>query len=213
VKPAALFLCDYTGNMARPWADAGYDCWCVDIQHSIRADRVEGNIRFVWGDVRSWCPPNGVRFEFVAAFPPCTHLASSGARDWFKKGHSLLTDALELWTACQVAASYSGAPYCIENPVGALSRHMREPDYTFHPCDYAGYAADPAADAYTKKTCLWTGNGFVMPNRRPVEPTLGSMMHRLPPSDDRANQRSATPSGFARAVFEANASKHQMVAA
>ena len=43
-----------------------------------------------------------------------------------------------------------------------------------------------------------------MPDRKPGEPTLGSLMHRLPPSDDRADLRSATPLGFAYAVFHAN---------
>jgi len=46
-----------------------------------------------------------------------------------------------------------------------------------------------------------------MPDRKPGEPTLGSLMHRLPPSDDRADIRSATPLGFAYAVFHAN--KHR----
>lgn len=29
----AIFLFDYTGIMARPWADAGYLCYCFDGQH------------------------------------------------------------------------------------------------------------------------------------------------------------------------------------
>ena len=33
---------------------------------------------------------------------------------------------------------------------------------------------------------------------------LGSKMYNLPHSKNRANLRSATPAGFARAVFEAN---------
>jgi len=206
MKQAAIFLCDLTGNMAQPWAEAGYECYCVDVQHSIRRDRYDRNVHYVWGDARSWCPPESLKIVFVAGFPPCTHLAVSGARDWLRKGHHLLTDALELWSACLQLGSWSGAPFCIENPVGALSRHMRGPDFTFDPCDYAGYLApaDQPQDAYTKKTCLWTGNGFVMPEPKRVDPVLGSKMHLLPPSDDRQNLRSATPAGFARAVFEAN---------
>jgi hypothetical protein len=92
----------------------------------------------------------------------------------------------------------------IENPVGSLSKYWRDPDYTFHPVHYAGYAADPETDGYSKKTCLWTGNGFVMPDRKPGEPNLGAMIHRMPPSEDRADKRSITPLGFARAVFLAN---------
>jgi hypothetical protein len=85
--------------------------------------------------------------------------------------------------------------------------HIGLPNYRFHPWQYAGWLEEPerSAEAYTKETCLWTGNGFVMPDRRPVDPIMGSKMHLLPPSEDRANLRSATPMGFALAVFAANA--------
>jgi hypothetical protein len=201
---ACIFLCEQSGAMAEPWAEAGYECFCVDTAHSIRRDRRKGRINFVWGDARSWCPPSGLRIIFLAAFPPCTHVAGSGARDWQKKGHFMLTDALELFTACQTAARYAQCPYMIENPVGALSKHMGMPDLSFDPCDYAGYADDPAAEAYTKRTCLWTGGGFIMPEPRRVEPVLGSKMHLMAPSDNRADDRSLTPQGFSRAVYLAN---------
>lgn len=203
-----ISLCDLTGVMALPWAAAGFDCYCVDTQHSIRRDRTEeiggGRIHFVWGDARSWMPPTGVRIAFVAAFPPCTHVAGSGSRDWQKKGQFMLTDALQLFTACHAHAAWSGAPFMIENPVGALSKHMGAPDHSFDPCDFAGYLDDPMPEAYTKKTHLWTGNGFVMPEPRRVVPVLGSKMHLLTPSAERANERSATPRGFSMAVFGAN---------
>ena len=199
-----ISLCDRTGNMVKPWAEAGYECICVDVQHSIRKARTVGNITYVWGDARSWVPPAGSPIVFVAAFPPCTHVAGSGARDYTTKGLGMLTDALLLFNACQHAAAWSGAPYLIENPVGVLSSHVRKPDFTFDPCDYAGYDRG-ANDLYTKRTCLWTGNGFVMPARRRIEPTQGSKMHLMPPSEERADLRSETPMGFAQAVFEANA--------
>jgi hypothetical protein len=44
-----------------------------------------------------------------------------------------------------------------------------------------------------------------MPPKCRVEPTEGSKMHLMAPGADRANLRSATPPGFARAVFHANA--------
>jgi len=200
---AAIFLCHRSGRMAEPWAEAGYRCFCVDVQHSIRKDRVEGNIHFVWGDARSWCPPEGIDIAFVSAEPPCTDVAGSGARDWQKKGLFLLSDALELFAACRMAAAWSGAPYMVENPVGALAKHMGEADHTFHPFEYAGWCAD---DNYTKRTCLWTGNGFVMPARRlalHLDPP-DDRIHKATPSDDRADTRAETPRGFARAVFEAN---------
>ena len=199
-----LSLCDLTGNMVRPWAEAGWDCVCVDVQHSIRAERTEGRIRFVWGDVRSWTPSE--RPAIIFAFPPCTDLAVSGARDFEAKRGYRLSDALELFDACQLAGAYSGAPYMIENPVGRLSSHRRKPDHTFNPCDFGGYEGGEL-DAYTKRTCLWTGGGFVMPEPRRIEPSEGSRMHLMAPSAERAGMRSATPSGFARAVFEANSKR------
>lgn len=206
MSAAAIFLCDETGNMAAPWAAAGFDCWCVDIKHSIRRSRTEGRIHFVWGDVRSWRPPERLNIAFVAGFPPCTHTAVSGARDFVTKGGAMLRDALETFEACRMAAAWSGAPYLIENPIGVLASvpHIGKPSYIFDPFEYAGYAGDPSSEAYTKRSCLWTGNGFVMPDKRPVDPILGSRMHLLPPSDDRASVRSATPTGFAAAVFQAN---------
>lgn len=203
----AIFLCDKSGIAAEPWAAAGIECWCVDIEHSIRRDRKAGNINFVWGDVRSWHPPTSRRILFVGAFPPCTHVAVSGARDFARKRGIMLRDALETYEAACMAVAWSGAPGFVENPVGVLSTiipHVGKPDYWFHPSDYAGYLADPTQDAYTKKTGLKAFNGFVMPPRKPVEPVQGSRMHLLTPSDDRADLRSATPAGFALATFLAN---------
>ena len=105
--------------------------------------------------------------------------------------------------AAKSIAEAIGVPYLLENPVSTLASYYRKPDYTFNPCDYGGYLTPPR-DAYTKKTCLWTGNGFVMPEPKPVEPIEGSKMHLMPPSEGRANLRSVTPAGFARAVFESN---------
>ncbi len=202
-----LSLCDRTGNMVRPWLEAGHEAVTVDLQPAAWAHSRRTHLK---ADVRQVGHLSLGRFDFVAAFPPCTHLASSGAR-WFRdKGLGKLIEALEIVEACRVICEKSGAPYMIENPVGTLATYWREPDYTFHPVHYAGYGDE--ADEYTKKTCLWTGNGFVMPPRKPGEPTLGSLMHRLPPSEDRADLRSATPMGFARAVFLFNAASHVEVA-
>lgn len=197
-----LSLCDRTGNMVKPWLDAGYECWVVDIQHP-HGEHRNGKLVRVGADVMTWLPP---RRDYLAAFafPPCTNLASSGAR-WFKaKGLAGLADGIRLVERCWRILEWTGAPCALENPVGTLATYWREPDYTFDPHEYAGFLEDPSVEAYTKRTCLWTGGGFVMPGRRPVEASLGSKMHLLPPSDDRADLRSVTPMGFAKAVFAAN---------
>jgi hypothetical protein len=200
-QPTVVSLFDRTGIMVAPWAKAGILCYCVDVQHPPGECR-EGKIVQIGADVREWLPPYA-EIKMLFAFPPCTDVAASGAR-WFKdKGLGSLIDALQLFEAAVRLAEWTRAPYLIENPVSTVSSYWRKPDYTFDPCDYGGYV-DPPADHYTKKTCLWTGNGFVMPKTRRVTPFEGSRMHRLPPSKHRAALRSATPKGFAQAVFEAN---------
>lgn len=193
-----LSLCDRTGNMVKPWAENGHNCMIVDIQHE-PGEHTKGNITRVGVDIRYWIPPK-IDYEICFAFPPCTNLSVSGAR-WFKsKGLRGLIDGLEIVEACRKICEWVGSPWMLENPVSTLSTYWRKPDYSFNPCDYGGYL-DPSGDTYTKKTCLWIGNGFKMPVKRPVEPTDGSKIHRLPPSADRGDLRSETPLGFARAVF------------
>ena len=204
-RGTVLSLCDRTGNMVQPWLDAGYEAITVDLQDSPTSNKAR---RHIVADVVAWrYPASATKPACVFGFPPCTHLAVSGAR-WFKdKGLGALIGALQIVNSVREICETSGAPYMIENPVGTLSTYWRDADHTFDPCDYG--------DPYTKKTCLWTGGGFVMPPVvKPgdmfnpatwVEPTLGSMMHKMPPSADRGDTRSVTPMGFARAVFAANA--------
>ena len=202
-RGTVLSLCDRTGVMVRPWAEAGYQCLCVDLQHE--ETRREGNITFIGADLREWLPPPRT-YAIVFAFPPCTDLAVSGAR-WFRgKGIGGLSDGVDLVESCRRICEWAEAPWMLENPVGVLSSYWRKPDHTFDPCDFGGYL-DPPGDAYTKKTCLWTGRGFVMPRRKRVEPTEADYIHNMPPSEDRGDIRSVTPAGFARAVLTAN-SRH-----
>jgi site-specific DNA-cytosine methylase len=215
-RAAAIFLCDLSGIMAIPWAYAGYECWCIDIGHSVRNPIVKtvgsGEIHFKYGDVRAFCRPTQKPIDFVAAFPPCTHVATSGARDFVHKGALMLKDALETFEACRQIASWSGAPFFVENPKGVLSNipHIGKPSNRFHPFQFAGWADEPEKEAYTKDTCLWTGNGFVLPQMRAVDPILGSKMHLLSPSKDRQRLRSQTPQGFSRATFAANALRSRL---
>jgi len=197
-----LSLCDRTGVMVTPWRDAGYHCIVVDIQHQGLA--WEKGVWFVGADLlKPWLPPIA-NYAFVSAFPPCTNLAVSGAR-WFKsKGLGALVDGLSLVQRCAEIAEWAGAPWMLENPVSTISSYWRKPDHRFHPYEYGGYLGG-LADGYTKLTCLWTGGGFQMPERRPIALSEGhDRIHRMPPSPERGDLRSVTPQGFARAVFEAN---------
>ena len=194
-----LSMCDRTGVMVQPWLDAGFECWIVDMQHEPGITR-EGNLVKVGGDVTRWLPPRD-EYRIVFGFPPCTNLAASGARWFVDKGLAGLADGLRVVESVRDICEWAGAPWMLENPVGTLSTYWRKPDHSFDPCDFGGWVN---GDTYTKRTHLWTGNGFVFPPPHPVEPTQGSLMQSYGPSPQRGDLRSVTPAGFARAVYEAN---------
>lgn len=204
--PLAVSLYDLTGAMMRPWAEAGYDVLCVDIQHP-EGLRHEGWRWTLGADLRApFVLPHhfeACNIGLVSAFPPCDHLAVSGARWFAGKGLRKLALSIDLFATAAEFCESSCAPYIIENPVSTISTYWRKPDHTFHPWYYTGL--EPL-DSYTKKTCLWTGGGFVMPDPCPLPGiTPDDRIHKAVPGPDRANFRSATPMGFARAVFNANA--------
>lgn len=200
MKNVAIFMCHKSGIGAAPWAAAGYECYCVDMAHSIRRDRIEGRVTYTWGDCRTWIPPEHIRgrIAFYAAEPPCTHVTVADARDFRTKGTGLLRDSLEMWSACYSQGCWSGAPFRIENPIGKFSDHMGKPDHYFQPWEYG--------DLWSKKTCLWIGNGYVMPPALHAQPPEGTTakIWKMAPSDDRGDLRSETPAGFAMAEFLAN---------
>lgn len=173
MKDTAIFLFDVSGIMAEPWLDAGYDCWIVDIQHPVAYEtsgitRIEktrpgrGVLHKVhWDLTKPWlCPVDRSRIAFVAAFPPCDHMAVSGAR-WFKgKGLRRLAVSIEMFATAAEFCEWTEAPYMIENPASTISTYWRKSDYRFSPHYFTGYNVD---DNYTKLTCIWAGGGFVMP--------------------------------------------------
>ena len=200
-KKIVLSICDRTGNMVKPWLEAGYECWIVDTQHP-KGEHRDGNLVRVGADISTFLPPRR-EYAIAFAFPPCTNLAVSGARWFTEKGLGALHEAIGLVEASRRILEWTDSPWMLENPVSTLATYWREPDYSFNPCEYGGYL-NPPGDAYTKKTCLWIGGRFIMPPPKRVMPLEGSKMHMMPPSEERANLRSATPMGFAQAVFETN---------
>ena len=228
-KGVVISLYDFTGEALKPWASAGYTCHAFDIQHP-REGRTEDGITYRYADLHKATTFGELLAEFIyrptvfgMAFPVCTDLAVSGAA-WFKKKSLVDPDfqvkAANHAVACSVFFEDLGIPYFIENPVSVLATKWRKPDYSFHPYEYGGYIADDQAehprwpeyiaprDAYPKKTCLWTGCGFTMPEKKPVAVPAGySTQHKkLGGKSQRTKDiRSATPRGFARAVFAANA--------
>ena len=84
-------------------------------------------------------------WDMVIAFPPCTHLASSGAR-WFaqKRADGRQRQGIDFF---MLFAGLDCPRVAIENPVGIMSTEWRKPDQCIQPYEFG--------DPYSKKTCLW----------------------------------------------------------
>lgn len=185
-----LDLCGGTGAWSKPYKDSGYD---------VR------NITLPQYDVRLFKKPKEGVYGILAA-PPCTHFAGSGARWWKSKGVEALIEGLAIVDAClRIIVISQPKFWALENPVGRLVHYLGKPKLYFNPCDYG--------DPYTKKTCLW-GN-FNIPKKNYVEPVFitlnsGKRMSEIEyhswklPKEERTRVRSITPSGFAKAFYEAN---------
>lgn len=205
-----ISLCDFTGAMVEPWVEGGYSAILVDPQHG--ETRTEGPVTKIAETILGAMPviSEAIRsgsVVFVAGFPPCTDVAVSGARWFAKKAQEdkhFQAKAALVAEQCRIVGELSAAPWFFENPVSVFGSIFGKSQHTFNPFDYSGLCGN---DNYTKKTCLWSGGGFVMPEVDKNE-SLGipdNRIHAAPPGPDRANFRSATPRGFAKAVYLANA--------
>ena len=232
-KGIVISLYDFTGEALKPWAEAGYTCYAFDIQHPPEGHTTDfwglGSIHYRHADLHNYETIvnlkhtfEGVNVVFGMAFPVCTDMAVSGAAHFKRKAKVdplFQIKAVSHAMRCGELFDALGVPYFVENPVSVLATKWRKPDHNFHPYEYGGYIHDDQAehprwpeyiapkDAYPKKTCLWTGGGFTMPERKPVPVPEGySTQHKkLGGKSQRTKDiRSATPRGFAKAVYEFN---------
>jgi hypothetical protein len=123
----------------------------------------------------------------MIAFPPCTHLAVSGAR-WFKDKKFEQAEALEFVRLLLDAPIQRIA---LENPISIISSHIRKPDQIIQPWQFG--------HGETKATCLWLQN---LPKLQPTNIVEGreQRIWKMPPGPERAKLRSKTFDGIANAL-------------
>lgn len=139
------------------------------------------------------------RWDMIIAFPPCTHLAVSGAA-WFeqKRKDGRQQAAIDFF---MLFVNAECERIAIENPVGIMSTIYKKPSQIVQPYEY-GHMEQ-------KKTCLWLKG---LPLSQPTNNVYAQMMelpknkrerlHYLPPSPERAKLRSKTFPGIAKAMAE-----------
>jgi site-specific DNA-cytosine methylase len=187
-----LVACEFSGTVRDAFRAAGHYAMSCDILPS----ELPG-LHYM-GDIRD-CLEDTIGWDLMVAHPPCTHLASSGARWWpeKRKEQAEALDFVRLLMAAPIER------IAIENPVGAISTAIRKPEQIIQPWQF-GFPE-------WKTTCLWLKG---LPKLRPtsiVQPdgTVGggkrpgrvsSRIHRMGPSKNRQRERSRTYAVIASAM-------------
>ena len=180
-----LIACEYSGIVrdAFRFLLNGHDAWSCDIVKSERSNNYH-----IQGDVTNVL---GMSWDMIIAFPPCTHLAASGAR-WFK---DKIADGRQK-AGVDFFMQFANHPcqkIAIENPIGIMSTRYRKPDQIIQPWQFG--------HGETKATCLWLKG---LPKLKPTNIVEGreNKIWRMPPSKDRAKKRSLTYQGIADAMAQ-----------
>lgn len=139
-------------------------------------------------------------WDMVLAFPPCTHLAVSGAR-WFDEKRRDGRQDMGVGFFKAFTALDHVPHVCIENPVGIMSRLYRKPDQVIQPWMFG--------HPETKATCLWLKGLPRLVPTRDVSSEMAELpdseahrVHHMPPGAERSRARSKTYPGVARAMAE-----------
>ena len=134
-----LIACEYSAIVRDTFIKKGHDAVSCDLLPTEKpGPHYQGNILDIIN--------NG--WDMMIAFPPCTHLAVSGAAHFEKKRKDGRQQQGVDFFMQIVNANIE--KIAIENPISIMSTIYRKPDQIIHPY-YFG-------DNYEKKTCFWLKN-------------------------------------------------------
>lgn len=198
-----LVACEESQAVTKAFRARGHEAYSCDIL-DCSGGHPEWHIQ---GDVLSELKKD---WDMVLAFPPCTHLAVSGAAHFATKradgrqqeGIDFFLEFTKLDHVPKVA---------IENPIGIMSKIYRKPNQIIQPYQFGENAS--------KRTCLWLKGlpNLIETNRvqgRMVTTPSGKVVERwanqcsnyghdkTAPSPERSRIRSKTYSGIANAMAD-----------
>ena len=180
-----LVACEFSGIVRDHFRSRGHHASSCDLLPSDRpGPHYQGDVM----EIIDW------DYDLVIAFPPCTHLASSGAR-WFpeKRADGRQQEGIDFFMKFVEFHEQTGVPVAIENPIGIMSTKYRKPDQIIHPWQFG--------HPETKATCLWLHG---LPKLKPTDivERREPRVWKMPPSEDRWKKRSLTYQGIASAMSE-----------
>ena len=186
-----LVACEYSGVVREAFAKKGWDAWSCDLLPTDQPSdkHIQGDVLEIIND--GW--------DLIIAHPPCTHLSLSGAKYWAEKRadgrqQKAIKFVEDIWDAdCPLI--------CIENPVGALTKHSKlgKASVYIQPYEF-GHAEQKRTGLWLKGLPKLQGTKFIdvkgLPNKE------RHRLHWLPPSKDRWKIRSTTFQGIADAMAD-----------
>ena len=186
-----LVACEYSGVVREAFAKRGHDAWSCDLLPTDQPSdkHIQGDVLEIIND--GW--------DLIIAHPPCTHLSLSGAKYWAEKRadgrqQAAIKFVENIWDA-------DCPRICIENPVGALTKHSKlgKASVYIQPYEF-GHAEQKRTGLWLKGLPKLKGTKFIdvkgLPNKE------RHRLHWLPPSKDRWKIRSTTFQGIADAMAD-----------
>ena len=177
-----LIACEESQAVTREFRKLGLEAFSCDIE-PCSGGHPE------WHLQQDVIPLLSEKWDMVIAFPPCTHLAVSGAR-WFKEKRKdgrqqQGIDFFMKFVDCKCER------IAIENPIGIMSTKWRRPDQILQPWMFG--------HGETKATCLWL-KGLPLLKSTNIVSGRENRVHKMAPSENRSKLRSITFQGIAKAM-------------
>ena len=131
-----LIACEFSGTVRDAFIKNGHDAMSCDLEPTeVPGPHYQGNVMDVIN--QDW--------DLMIAFPPCTHLAVSGARHFVtKQADGRQKQGIQFFLQM---ANAKIPRIAIENPIGIMSNLYKQPTQIIQPWEYGHNT--------TKATCLW----------------------------------------------------------
>ncbi|WP_314409636.1 DNA cytosine methyltransferase [Pseudomonas kuykendallii] len=181
-QATALVACEYSGRVRDALTAIGFYAVSCDLLPSeTEGEHIQGNVL----DVLDW------GWDLLIAHPPCTDLATSGAR-WFP---AKIADGRQA-RALEFVRTLLKAPIrfkALENPKSIISGQIRKADQIVQPWMFG--------HGETKETHFWL-DGLPLLTPTDVVDGRSPVVHHMAPGPDRWKNRSRTYQGIADAIAD-----------
>ena len=203
-----LIACEESQEVCKAFRERGHEAYSCDIQDCSGGHpewHIKGNclplirmggVKFQTEDKEWHEAPD--EWDLIIAHPPCTYLTVSGNKhfsesEYGAKAYGRYMDRIDGIKFFMEFTCCNAKRVAIENPIWIMSGVYRKPDQIIQPWQFG--------HGETKATCLWLKN---LPELVPTEIVEGreQRVWKMPPSADRAKERSKTYPGIAKAMAE-----------